>query len=157
MATRYLAAESMFYYSNILATIDPLCSHVWMENREEKEDCLTDAIKIHLLLPIELIQLNTFMLNNSNVMEEWRNFYESTKIMSGISRIFPTFHNYMKEKLAQVDKLLVEGEGLSCFPEVTNYVCAIIHGPLRIVTTRSTMWTQERHFTYFIILFHYAY
>jgi hypothetical protein len=154
MATQHLAAESMFYCSNILATIDPLCSHVWMEDREEKEDHLIGAIKICLLLPIELIQLNIFMLNNSNVMEEWRNFYESAKIMSGRSRIFPMFHNYMKEKLAQVDKLLVEVDGLSCFPEVTNDVRTIVHGPLRVETTRSAMWIQGRHFRYFIILFH---
>jgi hypothetical protein len=95
------------------------------------------------------------MLNNSNVMEKWKNFYESAKIMSSRSRIFPTFHNYMKEKLAQVDKFIGEEEGLSCFLEVTNDVCAIVYGPLRVVTTRSAMWTQGRHFRYFIIiLFH---
>ncbi len=64
------------------------------------------AIKTRILLPTELIQLTTFMLNNSNVMEEWRNFYENAKSMNGRSRIFPTFHKYMKEKLAEVDQLL---------------------------------------------------
>ncbi len=49
------------------------------------------------------------MLNNNNVMEEWR-FYENAKSMSGRSRIFPTFHKYMKEKLAEVDQLLAQGE-----------------------------------------------
>jgi hypothetical protein len=147
MATGHLAADRMFYYSNILATIDPSCSHMWMKDREKEEDRLTDAIETRLLLPIELIQLNTFVL--SNVMEEWRNFYESAKIMNGRSRIFLTFHNYMKEKLAQVDKLLVEGDGLSCFLEIIDDVCAIVHGPLRVVTTHSTMWTQGRHI-YFI-------
>jgi hypothetical protein len=146
MATGHLAAESMFYCSNILATIDPSCPQVWMEDRKEEEDRLTGAVKTRLLLPTEVIQLNTFMLNNSNVMEEWRNFYESAKMMSGRSRIFPTFHNYMKEKLAEVDKLIAEEEELSCFPEVTNDVRAIVHGPLKVVTTRSAMWTQGRHF-----------
>jgi hypothetical protein len=70
MATRHLAVESMFYYSNILATIDPSCSHVWMEDKEEVEDHMTSAIKTRLLLSAKLIQLNTFMLNNSNVMKE---------------------------------------------------------------------------------------
>jgi hypothetical protein len=42
----------------------------WMEEREEEEDRLTSAIKTCMLLPTELIQLTTFMLNNSNVMEE---------------------------------------------------------------------------------------
>jgi hypothetical protein len=143
MATRHLATESMFYYSNILATIDPSCSHEWMEDREEEEDSLTSAIKTRLLLPTELIQLTTFMLNNSNVMEEWRNFYENAKNMSGRSRSFPIFHNFMKENLAHVDKLLAQENGISYFPEVTNDVCAIVHGPLRIVTTRSAMWIKE--------------
>ncbi len=48
MATGHLAAESMFYYTNILATIDPSCPHVWMEEREEEEDCLTGAIKTRM-------------------------------------------------------------------------------------------------------------
>ncbi len=106
MATRHLAAESMFYCTNILATIDPSCPRVWMEEREEEEDRLTGAIQTRMLLPTELIQLTTFMLNNSNVMEEWRNFYENAKSMSGRSRIFPTLHKYMKEKLVEVDQLL---------------------------------------------------
>jgi hypothetical protein len=79
------------------------------------------------------------MLNNSNVIEEWRNFYENARNMSGRSRSFPTFHNFMKEKLAHVDKLLAQGNGISCFPEATNDVRVIVHGLLRVVTTRSTM------------------
>ncbi len=55
MATGHLAVESMFYCTNILATIDPSCPHVWMEEREEEEDCLTGAIKTRMLLPTELI------------------------------------------------------------------------------------------------------
>ncbi len=90
------------------------------------------------------------MLNNSNVMEEWRNFYENAKSMSGRSRIFPTFHKYMKEKLAEVDQLLAQGESISCFPEITDDV----RTPLRVVTTRSAMWTQGRHFRYLFFLFH---
>jgi len=125
-----------------------------MEEREEEEDRLTNAIKTCMLLPTELIQLTIFMLNNSNVMEEWRNFYENAKSMSGRSRIFPTFHKYMKEKLAEVDQLLAQGESISCFLEVTDDVRTIVHGPLRVATTRSTMWTQGRHFKYLFILFH---
>ncbi len=154
MATRHLVAESMFYYNNILATIDPSCPHVWMEEREEEEDRLIGAIKTHMLLPTDLIQLTTFMLNNNNVMEEWRNFYENAKSMSGRSRIFPTFHKYMKEKLVEVDHLLAQGENISCFLEVTDDVHTIVHGPLRVVTTHSTMWTQGRHFRYFFLKFH---
>ncbi len=154
MATGHLATESMFYCTNILATIDPSCPHVWMEEREEEEDRLTGAIKTRMLLPTELIQLTTFMLNNSNVMEEWRNFYENAKSMSGRSRIFPTFHKYMKEKLAEVDQLLAQGESISCFPEVIDDVRIILHGPLRVVTTHSAMWTQGRHFRYLFFLFH---
>ncbi|CAK9200352.1 unnamed protein product [Sphagnum troendelagicum] len=137
----------MFYCTNILATIDPSCPHVWMEEREEEEDRLTGAIKTRMLLPTELIQLTTFMLNNSNVMEEWRNFYENAKSMSGRSRIFPTFHKYMKEKLVEVDQLLAQGESIACFPEITDDVRTMVHGPLRVVTTRSAMWTQGRHFS----------
>ncbi len=77
-----------------------------MEEREEEEDRLIGAIKTRMLLPTELIQLTTFMLNNNNVMEKWRNFYDNAKSMSGRSRIFPMFHKYIKEKLAEVDQLL---------------------------------------------------
>ncbi len=154
MATGHLAAESMFYCTNILATIDPSCPHVWMEEREEEEDRLTGAIKTRMLLPTELIQLTTFMLNNSNVMEEWRNFYDNAKSMNGRSRIFPTFHKYMKEKLAEVDQLLAQGESIACFPKITDDVRTIVHGPLKVVTTRSAMWTQGRHFRYLFFLFH---
>jgi hypothetical protein len=125
-----------------------------MEEREKEENCLIGAIKTCMLLPTELIQLTTFMLNNSNVMEEWRNFYENAKIMSGRSRIFPTFHKYMKEKLAEVDQLLAQGESISCFPEITDDVRTIVHEPLRVVTTRFAMWTQGRHFRYLFFLFH---
>ncbi len=97
------------------------------------------------------------MLNNSNVMEEWRKFYENAKSMSGRSRIFLTFHKYMKETLAEVDQLLAQGESSSCFPEVTDDVHTIVHGPLRVVTTHSAMWTQGRHFRYLFFLFHLAY
>ncbi len=41
MATGHLVVESMFYCTNILATIDQSCPHVWMEEREEEEDRLT--------------------------------------------------------------------------------------------------------------------
>ncbi len=94
------------------------------------------------------------MLNNSNVMEEWRNFYENAKSMSGRSRIFLTLHKYMKEKLVEVDQLLAQGKSISCFPEITNDVSTIVHGPHRVVTTRSAMWTQGRHFRYLFFLFH---
>ena len=70
MASGYLAAESMFYCSNILATIDPSCPRVWMEEREVEEDRLTGATKTRLLSPMEFTQLTTFILNNSIVMEE---------------------------------------------------------------------------------------
>jgi len=125
-----------------------------MEEREEEEDRLIGAIKTRMLLLIELIQLTTFMLNNSNVMEEWKNFYENAKSMNGRSRIFRTFHKYMKEKLAEVDQLLAQGESISYFPEVTDDVRTIVHGPLRVLTTCSAMWTQGRHFMYLFFLFH---
>ncbi len=131
----------MFYCNNILAIIDPSCPHVWMEEREEEEDRLTGAIKTRTLLPTELIQLTTFMLNNNNVMEEWKNFYENAKSISGRSRIFPTFHKYMKEKLAKVDQLLAQGESISYFPKVIDDVPTIVRGPLKVVTTCSAMWT----------------
>ncbi len=72
-------------------------------------------------------------------MEEWRNFYENAKSMSGRSRIFLMFHKYMKEKLVEVDQLLAQGESITCFPEITDDVRTMVHGPLRVVTTRSTM------------------
>jgi hypothetical protein len=125
-----------------------------MEEREKEEDRLTGAIQTRMLLPTELIQLTTFMLNNSNVMEEWRNFYENAKSKSGRSRIFLTLHKYMKEKLVEMDQLLAQGESISCFLEITDDVRTIVHGPQRVVTTRLAMWTQGRHFRYLFFLFH---
>ena len=88
------------------------------------------------------------MLNNSIVMEEWRIFYENAKSMSGRPRIFPKFHTYMNEKLVEIDDLLEQGLDISHFPSVNNDVCTIAHGPLRIVTTRSAIWAEGRHFRY---------
>ena len=148
MARGNLAEESMFYCSNILATIDPSCPCVWREEREVEKDRLTGATKTRLLSPMEFTQLTTFMLNNSIVMEEWRIFYENAKRMSGRPRIFPTVHTYMKEKLVEMDDLLAQGVSVSHLPKITNDVRTIVHGPLRVVTTRSAMWTQGRHFKY---------
>ncbi len=58
MTTGHLAAESMFYCTNILATIDPSCPHVWMEEREEEEDHLTGAIQTRMLF--------TYRVNSAN-------------------------------------------------------------------------------------------
>src|SRR5450759_1686820 len=80
MAAGYLAAESMFYCSNILATIDSSCPRVWMEEREVEEDRLTGATQTRMLSSMEFTQLTSFMLNNSIVMEEWRIFYELSLI-----------------------------------------------------------------------------
>jgi Domain of unknown function (DUF4218)/Transposase family tnp2 len=146
IATGYLAAESMFYCSNILATFDPTCPRTWVEEREEEEDRLTGASKTRMLSPMEWLQLTTFVLNNSNVMEEWREFYESAKVMSHRPRIFPKLHDYMKAKLVELDGMVAQGEHISDFPSVTNDIRILVHGPLRLVTTRSAMWTQGRHF-----------
>src|SRR5450759_1216188 len=149
MATEYLAAESMFYCSNILATIDSSCPHAWMEEREVEEDRLIGAAKIRMLSLVEFTQLTTFMLSNSIIMEEWRTFYENAKSISGRSRIFPKFATYMKEKLVETDDMLAQGQSISHFPEINDDVRTnIVHGPLRVVTTRSAIWTQGRHFRY---------
>ena len=148
MATGYLASESAFYCSNILATIDHTCANTWMEERPVEEDRLTGATKTRMLTPMELTQLTTFMLNNSTVMEEWRDFYEDAKRTSQRPRIFPKYHEYMKEKLGEVDEMVTRGESVSHYPSITNDVRTIVHGPLRVVTTRTAMWTQGRHFRY---------
>ena len=137
MASGYLAAESMFYCSNILATIDSSCPCVWIEEREVEEEFLTSATKSRLLSPLEFTQLIT--LNNSIVMEEWRIFYENAKNMSGRPRIFPKFHTYMNEKLVEIDNLLEQVLDISHFPSVNNDVCTIAHGPWRIKTTQSAI------------------
>jgi hypothetical protein len=60
----------------------------------------------------------------------------------------------MKNKLAEVDQLLAQGESIACFPKITDDVRTTVHGPLKVVTTRSAMWTQGRHFRYFFKNFH---
>ncbi|CAM6128029.1 unnamed protein product [Calypogeia fissa] len=61
-------------------------------------------------------------------------------------RIFPKFHEYMKEKLVEVDEMVAKGDSVSYFPSVMDDVRTIVHGPQRIVTTKTAMWTQGRHF-----------
>ncbi|CAM6094094.1 unnamed protein product [Calypogeia fissa] len=108
MAIGYLASESAFYCSNISATIDRTCSHTWMEERPVEEDRLTGATKTPMLEPMELTQLTTFMLSNSTIMEEWRDFYEEAKRTSQRPTIFPKYHVYMKEKLVEMDEMVAE-------------------------------------------------
>ncbi|CAM6082438.1 unnamed protein product [Calypogeia fissa] len=141
-----LAIESTFYYSNILATIDHSCPRIWMEEREEGEDRLTGATKTRMLTPLEVTQLTTFMLNNSIIMEEWRNFYEYAKMTSQKPRIFPKYHEYMKEKLVEVVEMVAKGDSVSHFPSITDDVHTIVHGRQKIVTTKTAIWTQRRHF-----------
>jgi hypothetical protein len=136
----------MFYCSNILSTIDSNCPSGWKEEDDGEEDCLTGALKTRELTSMEVVQVNAFMLCNSTVMELWREFYENAKSESRRQRIFPKLHDYMQCMLKELDAMVERGESLSHFPEVTNDVRTLVHGPLRKVTTQTAMWTQGRHF-----------
>lgn len=150
MAMGYLAAEKMFYCSNNLAMIDHSIAKIWLEEKDEEEDRLTGAVKKRMLTSVEWTQLTIFMLSNSNVMDEWREFYENAKNQSRQPRIFPKFHEYMKSTIADLDNVIVLGGDISHYPLMNDDIRTLVHGPLRRVTTRSAIWTQGRHFRYFI-------
>lgn len=144
IAERHLGAESMFYCTNIISTLDPHAPKGWIDEaaREanHEDDRLTGAKGARLLSSSEHAQLTTFMLYNSpEIVGEWIAFYEDEKERSQQPRSFPKFHQYMKVKLLELDSLLgIEGS-ISHFPKVTDQVCTLVHGPLQIVETQTTM------------------
>lgn len=95
---------------------------------------------------MEVGQINTMMLSNSDATEEWRSFYEEEKASAPRSRTFPTFEQYLRTKLEELDDMVTRGEAIDTYPEVTDELRTLVHGPLYIVTTRSAMWIQGRHF-----------
>jgi hypothetical protein len=66
--------------------------------------------------------------------------------MSGRPKTFLIYHKYMKDKLIEIDKILGEKEIRLDFPKVIDDVKTIVHGPLRVVTTRLTIWIQGKYF-----------
>lgn len=76
------------------------------------------------------------MLSDSVDMEEWREFYEDGKTNSRRPRTFPKFHDYMKEKLVDVDEMVAPRESVPDFSPITNDIRTLVHGPLTVVTTR---------------------
>jgi hypothetical protein len=107
---------------------------------------LTGATKVRKLIPVEFKQLTFFMLSNSNVMDEWREFYDNATNGRERRGVFPNFHDYMKEKLLELDEMMSKGESVSHFPPVTDDVRTLVHGPQRVVTSRTAVWTEGRHF-----------
>lgn len=146
IAEGYLAAESMFYCSNIISTIDPNAPRGWEEDAEANEERLTGARKTRELTTLEVGQINTMMLSNSDATEEWRVVYEEEKARAPRPRIFPVFERYLKGKVEELDDMVTRGESVASYPKVTDELRTLVHGPLYIVTTRSAMWVQGRHF-----------
>ncbi|CAM6082122.1 unnamed protein product [Calypogeia fissa] len=151
IAEHHLGAESAFYCTNILATLDPNAPRGWIDEATREadfeDDRLTGARGERLLAPAERLQITTFLLYNSpEVAGEWVTFYEEEKQNSRRPRIFPKFHPYMKDKLRDIDALLGQGGSVSHFPKVTDHLRTLVHGPLLIVTTRTAMWSKGRHF-----------
>lgn len=146
IAEGHLAQESMFYCSNIISTIDPNAPRGWVEDDGEKEERLTGARRTRQLTALEVGQINVMMLSNSDVTEEWRQFYENEKALSTRRRAFPKFDEYMRRKLEELEELERQGESLDGYPLVTDELRTLVRGPLYTVTTRSAMWSQGRHF-----------
>lgn len=143
----YLAAESMFYCSNIIATIDPHAPRSWKENDDTPDEHLTGARKKRQLTTLELGQINVMMLSNSDATEDWRMYYEEEKTSSHTSSTFPRFEEYLRRKVDEVDGMVARGEQVvEAYPEVTNELRTLVAGPLYTVETRTAMWVQGRHF-----------
>lgn len=147
IAERYLAAESMFYCSSILGTVDPDCPRGFLEEVDMvDDDRLTGAKGERILSTLEVKQVNTFMLSNSDVTEDWRANYEEERRMSRRPTKFPAFIDYMRKKLEEWDDLMGRGEEMSHFPKVNDDLRTLVHGPLFTVSTRTAMWSKGRHF-----------
>jgi Domain of unknown function (DUF4216) len=151
IAERHLGAESMFYCTNILATLDPNAPRAWIDEAareaEYEEDRLTGAKGQRVLSSAECLQLTTFMLYNSpEVAGEWTTYYEEERANSRRPRLFPKFVPFLKEKLKVINSLLATGEATSHFPKVTDHLRTLVHGPLLVATTRTAMWSKGRHF-----------
>jgi hypothetical protein len=146
IAEGHLAAESMFYCSNIISTIDPNAQRAWMEDNDTKDHRLTGARKRRQLTSLEVKQINLMMLTNSDATEEWRDYYESEKSLATRPRIFPKFEEYLRRKLTELEDMENTGEDVSTYPEVTNEIRTLAKGPLYTVITRTAMWSQGRHF-----------
>ena len=147
ISERYLAAESMFYCSNILTTIDPSCQTGWMKEADPiEDDRLTGARRERLMTSLEVEQFSAFILSNDDDMDHWREHYEVEKQRSRRPLQFPKFWAYMKAKVKEVDDLEVAGESISHLPLVNAHVKTLITGPLLMITTRTAMWSKGRHF-----------
>ena len=68
IAERHLGAESMFYCTNIIATLDPSAPRAWIDEAareaEYEEDRMTGARGQRVLGSAECLRLTTFMLYN---------------------------------------------------------------------------------------------
>jgi hypothetical protein len=145
IAEGHLAAESMFYCSNIVSTIDPNAQRAWTEDIDAKDYRLTGARKKRQLTDLEIKQINLMMLANSDATEEWRDYYENEKSLARRPRLFPRFEEYLRRKLVELDDMDSRG-GVSTYPKVTAEIRTLAKGPLYTVTTRTAMWSQGRHF-----------
>lgn len=147
IAEKYLAAESMFYCRNILATVDPDCPRGWMQEKvDDEDDRLTGAVVERMLTSLEVKQITSFMLSNNEAMDEWREHYEVEKGESRRPAQFPRFIDYMNKMMVEMEAMLRGGDDISHFPEITDDVRTLMHGPLLCVTTRTAMWSTGRHF-----------
>jgi hypothetical protein len=146
IAEGHLAAKSMFYCSNIIATIDPKAPHAWVEDIYGEDHRLTGARKKRQLTSLEVKQINGMMLSNSDATEEWRDYYDNEKSAARRPSTFLKFEEYLKGKVKELDDMVARGESITSFPEVTDELRTLVKGPLYTVITRSAMWTQSRHF-----------
>ncbi|CAM6082015.1 unnamed protein product [Calypogeia fissa] len=96
IAEGHLATESMFFCTSIMSTINPNAPRGWVEHDDIEDDRLTGATKDRRLSEVELHQVNTMMLSNSEITEKWRDFYEGEKTLARRPRTFPTFLTYMR-------------------------------------------------------------
>lgn len=148
MAEGSLAMESMWYAQNIMTTIDPGCPRpAWLgevarDPSNMEEDRMTGAQGRRRLTPLEVEQVHTFMLSNHIATEEWRAYYDTQRPHGRHGVGYPSFHNYMKARLVEVEDLEANGQSVSHFPILTNDVQTLVAGPLLMVDSRTAMWSQ---------------
>jgi Domain of unknown function (DUF4216) len=117
-----------------------------MDEVDEEEDRFTGAKKERKLTELEITQINALMMCNSDHTEKWREYYEDERSSARRPRSFPKFQIYMKRKLEELQGMTERGEPIISFPEVTDELRTLVHGPLLTTTTRIAMWSKGRHF-----------
>lgn len=111
-----------------------------MEVDGEVDNHLREGNSIHW-------KLCKWTISSSPIVRSWRS--GGIEMKKGNSRRptrFPKLVEYIRHKLLELDVMQERGESLTHLPRIITNVRSLIHDPLLVMKTRSTMWSKGRHF-----------